>query len=76
MAIFPKNKADRHKSRAHTKELTNIKTLHWLTYLQISTFAHMHICKLAHLHTCTLELHFAHWHTCTLAFLHISILAQ
>ena len=63
-----RNKADRHKSRAHTKEETHIQTLNWPTHLQI--------CILAHLHTRTLELHFTHWHSCTLAFLHIGILGD
>ena len=71
-SLFSENKADRHKSRAYTKELTHIKTLHWLTYLQISTFAHMHICKLAHLHTRTS----AFLHICILTHLHICILAH
>ena len=41
-------KADRHKSRAHTKELTHIKTLHWLTHLQISILGHLHIWTFAY----------------------------
>ena len=41
--ISPKvNKANRHKSRAHTKELTHIKTLYWPTHLQIWILAHLH----------------------------------
>ena len=83
-----RNKADRHKSRAHTKELTHIKTLHWPTHLQIWILGHLHtwtlayldICILAHLHTCTFAyLHIcilAHWHTYTLTYLHIGTLAH
>jgi len=36
------NKADRHKSRAHTKEPTHIKTLYWQTLLNICILAHLH----------------------------------
>ena len=50
-----KNKADRHKSRAHTKNLTHIQTLYWPTHLHTCTFAHLHICILAHLNTGTFE---------------------
>ena len=66
------NKADRHKSRAHTKELTHVKTLHWLTYLKICTLAQLHTCTFAILHVCIL----AHLHTYTFAYLHICILAH
>ena len=67
------NKADRHKSRAHTKEETHIQTLN-------CKFAFLHICILAHLHTCSfahlLIYILAHLHTCTFANLHICIPAH
>ena len=58
------NKADRHKSRAHTKEETHIQTSNWLTHMQICILAHSHTCTFAHLLIYTL----AHLHTCTFAY--------
>ena len=43
------NKADRHKSRAHTKEETHIQTLNWPTHLQICILAHLNTCTFVHL---------------------------
>ena len=53
--VEDKNKADRHKSRAHTKNLTHIQTLYWPTHSHTCTFAHLHICILAHLNSSTFE---------------------
>ena len=48
LVVQNENKADRHKSRAHTKELTHIKTLYWPTLLHICILAHLHTCSLSH----------------------------
>ena len=65
LKIGAENKADRHKSRAHTKELTHIKTRYWPTHLQIWILAHLHTWTFAYLYICLLT----NLHTYTFTYL-------